>query len=178
MSDEYLDSILSLPLRAHADKGLTGLDAATRIVSVEEIEDEDDLHFKEKEKLNSTGPIFESVIPADWLLKGHFVRGTQGDEMDVKLQITTLDTQKLHSVTALLDTGCTGSSIDSNFVRRHGINTKKLYAPIPVYNADGSHNSGGPITEYVELHVKIQDHSERLMFAVTDLGKSQILPWV
>ena len=36
--------------------------------------------------------------------------------MDVKLQITTLDTQKLHSVTALLDTGCTRSSIDSNFV--------------------------------------------------------------
>ena len=48
MSDGYLDSILSLPLGAHADKGSTGLDAATRIVSVEEIEDEDDLRFKDK----------------------------------------------------------------------------------------------------------------------------------
>jgi hypothetical protein len=121
-----------------------------------------------------TGPLLESVIPADWLLKGHFVCSTQGDEMDVKLQITTLDMQKVHSVTALLDTGCTGSSIDSNFIRWHGINTQKLYAPIPVYNADGLHNSSGPSTEYVELHVKVQDHLERLMFAVTDLGKSKI----
>ena len=29
MSDGYLDSILSLPLRAHTDKGLTGFNAAT-----------------------------------------------------------------------------------------------------------------------------------------------------
>jgi hypothetical protein len=160
MSNKYLDSILSLPPGAHANKGLTGLKAATRIVSVEEIEDENNLCFNKKEKLDPTGPIFENVIPADWLQKGHFVCGTQGDEMDVKLQITTLDMQKLHSVTALLDTGCTGSSTDSNFVKRHGINTKKIYTPIPVYNVDGSHNLGGPITKYVELHVKIQDHLE------------------
>ena len=64
---------------------------ATRIVSVEEIEDEDDLCFKEKEKLDPSGPLFESIIPAEWLLKGHFVHGSQGNEMDVKLQITTLD---------------------------------------------------------------------------------------
>jgi hypothetical protein len=53
---------------------LTGLKAATQIVSVEEIEDEDDLHFEDKKELDSTGPLLESVIPADWLLKGHFVR--------------------------------------------------------------------------------------------------------
>lgn len=94
--------------------------------------------------------------------------------MDVKLQLTMLDTKQSHSVTALLDTGCTGSTIDSNFVKRNCINTQRLYAPIPVYNADGTHNTGGPITDYVELHVKVQDHTEQLMVAVTDLGKSKI----
>ena len=73
MSDGYLDSIVSLPLGAHADEGLTDLNTATQIVSVEEIEDEDDLHLKDKEKLDLTGPLLESVIPADWLLEGHFV---------------------------------------------------------------------------------------------------------
>ena len=73
MSDGYLDSILSLPLGAHADKGLTDLNTTTRIVSVEEIEDEDDVCFKDKEKLDLTGPLLESVIPAGWLLEGHFV---------------------------------------------------------------------------------------------------------
>jgi hypothetical protein len=34
-------------------------------MSVEEIEDKDNLCSKEKEELNSTGPIFESIIPAD-----------------------------------------------------------------------------------------------------------------
>ena len=62
MSDGYLDSILNLPLRVHANKGLTGFNMATQIVSVEEIEDEDNLRFKNKEKLDSTGPLLESVI--------------------------------------------------------------------------------------------------------------------
>ena len=145
-----------------------------RIVSVVEVDDEDDQVSKEKQKLDSSGPLLENVIPVEWMQDMHFVRGTRGNQMDVTLQITTLDTQAVHTVTALLDTGCMGSSIDSGFVKKYGINTHKLFAPIPVYNADGSHNSGGPITDYVELHVKVQDHMERLMFAVTDLGKSKI----
>lgn len=174
MSDGYLDSMYSLPLRAHTDKGLTGLKTVEWIVSIEEVEDEDDLSFNAKEKLGLDGPLLESVVPAEWLLTGYFVRGTQGNQMDVKLQLTMLDTQQSHSVTALLDTGCTGSTIDSNFVKRNCINTQSLYAPIPVYNTDGTHNTGGPITNYVELHVKVQDHIERLMLVVTDLGKSKI----
>ena len=44
--------------------------------------------------------------------------------------------------------------------------------PIPVYNTDGTMNSGGPISEFVEMKVKIQDHVERMEFAMTNLGKS------
>ena len=172
MSDGYLDSIYGLSLGAHAEEKLTP--PVYNTVTVDEIEDESEQEYRDREKLEDGDSILQSVIPEEWLQDKHFVRGSHGNQMDVALQITTLDTQRPLSVTALLDTGCTGSSINANFVKKNGINTRKLYAPIPVYNADGSHNTGGPITDYVELHVKVQDHAERMMFAVTDLGKSKI----
>lgn len=103
-----------------------------------------------------------------------FIRGRKGSQMDVPMVLTTLDTNDSFVIKALLDTGCTGSSIDESFVRENNIATKSLHTPIPVYNADGSRNSGGPITECVELRVKIQDHVETLTFAVTNLGKTPV----
>lgn len=114
MSDGYLDSMYSLPLGAHTNKGMTGLNTVKQIVSMEEVEDEDDLSFNTKEKLGLDGPLFENVVPAEWLLTGYFVQGTQGNQMDIKLQLTTLNTQQSYLVTALLNMGCTGSTIDSN----------------------------------------------------------------
>ena len=103
-----------------------------------------------------------------------FIRGYKGNQLDLDLTLITLDTHQSISTKALLDTGCTGSAIDKEFVKKNGIVTQKLPVSIPVYNADGSHNSGGPIHEYVELIVRIKDHIERLMLAVTNLDKSNI----
>ena len=75
---------------------------------------------------------------------------------------------------ALLDSGCTGSCIDQTFIRENGINTQKLPIPVMVYNADGTPNSAGAITEVVRLHVKIRDHIEIAEFAVTELGKTSV----
>lgn len=41
-----------------------------------------------------------------------FIRGHHGHQIDVPLVITTLDDQQSFSVSALLDSGCTGSSIN------------------------------------------------------------------
>ena len=113
-------------------------------------------------------------ILEEFSLPKRYIRGTKGNQLDLDLVITTLDTNKSYSVKALLDTGCTGSAIDAEFVREKGIPTQLLHTPIPVYNADGSHNSGGPISEYVELRVRVKDHVEKLSLAVTNLGKSQL----
>ncbi|KAI0069432.1 hypothetical protein K474DRAFT_1576167, partial [Panus rudis PR-1116 ss-1] len=99
-----------------------------------------------------------------------YIRGTRGNQMDVPLVLTTLNDQRSFSVKALLDSGCTGSSIDASFVRKNEIETRKLPRPIPVYNADKSLNKGGPITEYVEVVMRIQGHSEKISLAVTELG--------
>ncbi|SJL13524.1 uncharacterized protein ARMOST_16968 [Armillaria ostoyae] len=47
---------------------------------------------------------------------------------------------------------------------------KKTAVPIAVYNADGTHNKAGDITEFVEFQMTIRNHSEQIDFAVTDLG--------
>jgi hypothetical protein len=73
------------------------------------------------------------------------------DQMSVPVHLQTLDDGHILQVIALLDSGCTGSCIDKEFVRKNNIQTKKVPLPIPVYNADGSLNKGGPITEFVEV---------------------------
>ncbi len=46
--------------------------------------------------------------------------------------------------------------------------------PIPVYNANGTRNAGGDITEYIETRMTIKGHAERIDLAVTNLGKKDI----
>ncbi len=74
----------------------------------------------------------------------------------------------------LLDSGCTSSAINRDFVEKHQLETRKIHRPIPVYNADGTRNAGGDITEYVETRMTIKGHEERIDLAVTNLGKKDI----
>ena len=52
---------------------------------------------------------------------------------------------------------------------------KQLSCPIPVYNVDGSPNKAGSISEVWETVLQYRDHSERAIFAVTGLGKQDII---
>ena len=110
----------------------------------------------------------------EFAMPKRFIRGTKGNQLDVNLTITTLDSSMNTSTQGLIDSGCTGSAIDATFVKECGFSIKKLPVPISVYNTDGTHNSGGPINEYVEVIIKIADHVERIMLAVTNLGKSKV----
>ncbi|SJL08318.1 uncharacterized protein ARMOST_11681 [Armillaria ostoyae] len=74
----------------------------------------------------------------------------------------------------LLDSGCTSSSINCTFVQKHGLDTKKMAVPIAVYNADGTRNKAGDITEFVEFRMTIGNHSEHIDFAITDLGSQDL----
>ena len=99
-----------------------------------------------------------------------FVRGTKGNQLAVPTIIQTEDMSTQFALTALVDSGCTGSCIDIDVVRRFKIPTKKLKVPTPVYNADGTLNQLGKITDYVKVRMTIMDHSERMVLAVTKLG--------
>jgi len=47
--------------------------------------------------------------------------------------------------------------------------------PIPVYNADGTSNEGGPIRYMIPLCMKIGEHVETITFAVTNTGPNKII---
>jgi Retroviral aspartyl protease len=103
-----------------------------------------------------------------------FVRAVGKDQMSVPVHLQTLDDGHILRIIVLLDSGCTGSCIDREFVRKNNIQMKKVPLPIPVYNADGSLNEGGLITKFVEVRMVIQDHTERIQLVVSNLGKMEL----
>ena len=91
------------------------------------------------------------------------------------MEIGTTDTSELHSVKALLDSGATGSFIDRDFVCSKGINTQTLSCNILVFNVDGSPNEAGQISEVVDVLLRYKTHSERMLLAVSGLGKQSLI---
>ncbi len=49
-----------------------------------------------------------------------------------------------------------------------------MNALIPVYNADGTRNKGGNITEIAEFHMTIGKHHERIDLTITNLGTKDL----
>ncbi|THV00770.1 hypothetical protein K435DRAFT_599523, partial [Dendrothele bispora CBS 962.96] len=93
-----------------------------------------------------------------------------GSQMDVHCLLETIDDKRRWAVKALLDSGCTGTSVSRCFVKKNHITTMRTLKPIKVFNADGTENADGPITEYVEFRLVIGNHAEKITAAVTNLG--------
>ena len=73
--------------------------------------------------------------------------------MAIKIQLIRPDTLKEYPILALLDSGATVSSISQKFVNTHRIPTTPLEQAQRVYNADGTPNQNGPITEYATVQM-------------------------
>jgi len=91
------------------------------------------------------------------------------------VEIGTMNTSELHSVKALLDSRATGSFIDRDFVRLKGINTQTLSRNILVFNVDSSPNEAGQISEVIDVLLRYKTHSERMLLAVSGLGKQSLI---
>ena len=94
--------------------------------------------------------------------------------MNIPIQLKTLEDGRIIMNKALPDSESTGSCMSKWFVEKHELPTRKLAWPIPIYNADGTLNKGGTIKEYVKIRMIIQDHVERIQFAISDLGEADI----
>ncbi len=70
----------------------------------------------------------------------------KGKDLTIDVQIETLENITKIVTTALVDSGCTSSAINREFIKKHNIPTYATAAPIPVYNANGTRNQGGSIT--------------------------------
>jgi len=101
-------------------------------------------------------------------------------EMDAKCimiptHLKTTDTMEETSTEAMVDTGATGDFIDQDFVNQEKLPTCKLSQPIPVYNVDGMLNEAGGICEVIDVIMTYEQHSERILLAVTRLGKQSMI---
>jgi hypothetical protein len=74
-----------------------------------------------------------------------------------------------------VDSGATGNFIDWDYIRSNRLTTRRLSKPVPVYNVDDTLNEAGSITEVADLILRYKNHSERTLFAVTGLGKQNLL---
>jgi len=91
------------------------------------------------------------------------------------VEIGTMDTSELHFIKALLDSRATGSLINRDFVHSKGMNTWTLLHNIPVFNVDGSPNEAGQISEVVDIVLHYKTYSERMLLAVSGLGKQNLI---
>jgi len=86
-----------------------------------------------------------------------------------------MDTSKLHSVKALLDSGATESFIDWDFVHLKGINTRTLSCNILVFNVNGFPNKAGQISKVIDVLLHYKTHSERILLAISGLEKQSLI---
>ena len=70
------------------------------------------------------------------------IRKSGGRQLEAFVTLMPSHSEELPEIDAhaLVDSGCTGSCIDSRFVIRYSIPTKRYIAPLKVSNADGSEN--------------------------------------
>ena len=92
---------------------------------------------------------------------------------EVKVNIQT-PAGEACKILALLDSGCTGTIMDQQFAKGKGLETHKLPQPIPVYNADGSINQAGSITEFVIVELTIDNHKEQIAMGLSQLSTHAI----
>ena len=104
------------------------------------------------------------------------VRGTRGNQLLLPVTIQTQDMVLQFRVIGLIDSGCTGSCIDIGLVQRQKIPMKKLPVPQPVYNADGTLNAAGRITEFVDVRMTVMNHSGKNTTVGHEAWKSRVVP--
>jgi len=73
-------------------------------------------------------------------------------------------------ILTLLNSGCSASAIDEEFIQEKKIPMFNLPISIPVYNSDGTKNTSRLITKFAMLELNIGNHSERLPLAITHLS--------
>ena len=114
---------------------------------------------------------WEQRLPKPYILAA--TPSSQSFETDVEIQTT--DTAQRICTKALVDSGATGLFVDWSFVQRHQINTRTLAEPIPVFNVNGTPNEQGAIRDVIDVVLCVKDHSERAVFAITGLGKQDVI---
>ena len=108
---------------------------------------------------------------------------SQGNKaLELSAWIESTNTGHRFPARILVDSGASGMFIDRDFAEENGITLYRLESPIPVRNADGSDNRGGPIKYDTDLWIETLAHRECARLEVTNLRRTQNVilgyPWL
>jgi hypothetical protein len=115
---------------------------------------------------NGDDPQITNVVMELSQLHGPNRQWQNSRQLDLLVIIETTDDNRRFPIKALIDSGCTGSTIDRKFVEENKINTQLMPKPVPVFNTDGTRNAAGDITRFVEVRLSVLDHHEKILLAV------------
>ena len=90
----------------------------------------------------------------------------------VPIQVHTVNSNHLLAMKALIDCGAMAEFIDHEFVYAHELQT---YPVLHLYNADGSPNEIGKITEAINLVIQYKGHRSRSKFYISSVGHKAIV---
>ena len=107
-------------------------------------------------------------------------------ERTLKVVVTLHINQTDHETTAIIDSGATGSFIDTQLAQKLNLETSPLRRPVKAFNVDGTANCKGNITQETDIKLSFPDysdvlHSETVRLMVLNLGKPQLIlgmPWL
>ena len=88
-------------------------------------------------------------------------------------KIKTKDRKKL-KVKALINSGCTNTTIARKTIEEKGIPTKSLPKPFNMYNSDGSRNGKKTIREFVPLEINLNEHIEQIDAVVSEIKEMDL----
>jgi len=94
-------------------------------------------------------------------------------ELIVHPTIKTKERRKL-KVKALIDSGCTNTTITRKIVEEKGISTKSLLRSFNVYNSDESRNGEKTIMEFVPLEINSNRHIEQIDAVVLEIKEMDL----
>ena len=103
-----------------------------------------------------------------------FVKGGREKQLTLSVIVIRLDNNSQTNTQALVDSGCTGSCINQQFIINHKIPTKQMPLAILVYNADSTLNKNRSIKEFAILQLAINDHYKHIDLAITELGDTDL----
>jgi hypothetical protein len=95
--------------------------------------------------------------------------------LHLKVELQTTDAREVLRTNALLDCGATSLFVDTEYVKQKRLTVRNLARPILVYNVGGILNEAGAISGIVDIVLWYKGHTERAQFAVTGLGKQDLI---
>ena len=91
------------------------------------------------------------------------------------VELSTIDTSKLHSIKILLDSRAIESFIDYSFICSKGLNTQTILYSIPVFNINNSPNKASKISEVIDVLLQHSTYLKRMFLTISDLGKQDLI---